>query len=206
MSWPESEIGESRGVSTLTPFDCFSSSPADGTASVVLSSQPDAEQQVLTLHLAAETMLLPLDQLIGIEAVTLGQILPVPGMTVAVMGAYEWRQEVVWVVDLGMLVDLSPLTQQPSLSTLRQETAFLLVLQTETLDLSRPAQTAIGVVVLKIGNIETIPTERIRHPAPGIFNPRLQAILRGYDPRSGLPILDGRLLLRRFLFHHYPTV
>lgn len=66
-------------------------------------------EQFLRFHLLPDTtVLLPIQQLTEVLTIPRSQIVPIFQMPTWVMGAYNWRGEVLWIVDLGYLVGLTP--------------------------------------------------------------------------------------------------
>src|ERR671932_1970684 len=74
-----------------------------------------ASKQFLRFHLMPHTTaLLPMEQLTEVLTIPNGQIVPIFHMPAWVMGVYNWRGEILWMVDLGHLLGLSPWYQQTS--------------------------------------------------------------------------------------------
>src|ERR687886_831374 len=72
-----------------------------------------ALEQFLRFHLLPNTTaLLPIQQLIEVLTIPTGQIVPISHMPPWVMGVYNWRGEILWMIDLGHLVGLTPWHQQ----------------------------------------------------------------------------------------------
>jgi positive phototaxis protein PixI len=75
--------------------------------------------------------ILPTVEVAEIVPISLEQIIPVPATHPAVMGAYSWRGEVLWVVDLQAhlrsqrLIDRPMLRQQYSLIVVKQPEGFV---------------------------------------------------------------------------------
>src|ERR671932_579685 len=75
-------------------------------------------EQFLRFHLLPDTtVLLPIQQLTEVLTIPKGQIIPIFQMPPWVMGAYNWRGEVLWMVDLGHLVGLTPWHQQANITS-----------------------------------------------------------------------------------------
>ncbi len=163
-------------------MDSFS--PVFSTEISPVPSQ-DLEERFLQFQLRdGELALLALDQIAGVMTLSLDQILPVPGMGLAVMGGYEWRGAAIWVVDLGILAGLPPI----SWGRMAPRSITLLALQTPG-RAGKPA-VELGIGVTEVGDIETVAPDQIQPPNPGIFSAELQALLRGYLPQSGLPVFE----------------
>ncbi len=67
------------------------------------------KEQFLRFHLVPDTtLMLSITQLTEVLTIPVGQIIPIPHMPAWVMGVYNWRGEILWMVDLGQLVGLTP--------------------------------------------------------------------------------------------------
>jgi positive phototaxis protein PixI len=75
--------------------------------------QPSEElQQFLGLSLPPDTqVLISTHQLVEILNLLPQQITPIPGVPPQVVGACNWRGEVLWLIDLGQLLGKTPLFQ-----------------------------------------------------------------------------------------------
>ena len=70
-------------------------------------------EQFLRLYLDGETgALLPISQLTEVLNVSYSQVMPIPHMYPWIMGVYNWRGEILWLVDLANLVGITPMYQQ----------------------------------------------------------------------------------------------
>lgn len=144
----------------------------------------DTEQTVreslLRFNLVPDTTaLLNISQLSEVLKVNTRTIVPIPKLPSWVMGVYNWRGEILWVVDLGGLVGLAPLSEQSLITT----TLPLLVLR--QVDQAGNRQT-IGLIVKEVEGISRIDPNRIQSPPESTFTAELSRILRGYwlDPES----------------------
>jgi positive phototaxis protein PixI len=71
------------------------------------------ELQFLTFPLGQDTSaMLPVNQLAEVLNLSYAQIMPIPEMESWVLGVYNWRGEMLWVLDLAGLVGLPALHQQ----------------------------------------------------------------------------------------------
>lgn len=148
----------------------------------------------LQFHLTQqEIALISLNRIAGVVALSLEQILPVPGLGPEIMGAYEWRGQVIWVVDLVMILTGEPLVTRP-----RQQSSAALVV----MEWGRSAPVGgqiqgVGGVVEAVGEMETLTLDQIQPVTPGIFPPPLEAMLRGYLSASGVPVVEVSRILQR---------
>ena len=64
-------------------------------------------KQFLRFQLHPDTKaMLPIRQITEVLKIQFGQIVPIPQMPVWVMGVYNWRGDILWMVDLGHLLGL----------------------------------------------------------------------------------------------------
>jgi positive phototaxis protein PixI len=142
------------------------------------------EEQFLRFHLEPDTTgMLSLSQL--------SEVLTIPHMNPSMMGVYNWRGEILWMVDLGHLVGLASLATQ----SVRTSSYKALVLQL----VSNNTTQEIGLVVDRIDDIEWCHPNSIESPS-AFINPKLIPFVRGcwLKPEPELETLvafDGQAIL-----------
>lgn len=172
-------------------------SPSLGSASAVIdAASPLASEQFLRCHLFPDALVtLPVDQLVEVLKIPVGQITPIPHLPAWVMGVYNWRGEVLWMVDLGHLLGFTPWHQQ-AISTSSYTAAVLRTTRTSAAE--GASDQMIGLVVTQVQDIEWCNPEHIQSPPPSAITPELAPFLRGYWlKKSGemLACLDGTAIL-----------
>lgn len=86
---------------------------ADNMKSLTIHSQKMPEEKYLSILLSEEReALLSVGETAEIINLELNQILPIPDLDPHVIGAFNWRQKVIWLVDLPALLDCNPLKNQ----------------------------------------------------------------------------------------------
>jgi positive phototaxis protein PixI len=162
---------------------------------------------------------------IEIECVTelidlpLDRVVPMPHLPPAVKGIYNWRGEILWIVDLGMLLgvgsdrppryrrvqptiiigcadDRSVGSSSPSYGSARYLPA--------TATMERRQVKTIGVLVDEIVDIEWCQIELIRSVLPDRLHPELgTGVLGMWESTQGenFLVLDGRAILDRADLH-----
>jgi positive phototaxis protein PixI len=72
-----------------------------------------AATRFLSLYITpTEEMLLPTEQMVEILSLRLEEVLPVPETSSLVVGVFNWRQQVVWLIDVPAVLGRLPLAQQ----------------------------------------------------------------------------------------------
>jgi positive phototaxis protein PixI len=179
---------------TTIPDAQVSSAQSQSAALVPVS---ETSEQFLRLSLSNMEVLLPVRQLTEVLNISLGQIIPIPHMPAWVMGVYNWRGEILWMVDLGHLCGLTPWYQQATYGS-AHAAVVLQIRQYETP--SSPAKNkTIGLVVRHIGEIEQCNPSTIQALPPSSAPRELAPLLRGYwwQPEGDmLAVLDGEAIIR----------
>lgn len=170
-----------------------------GTAAGPLTTEQTAEvgKQFLRFHLLPDTTaVLPVQQMTEVLTIPIAQVIPIPHMPAWVMGVYNWRGEILWMVDLGQLIGLAPLYQQ--LNSRSTYTAIVI----HGSQLSGKQQVAsqktdkkmLGLLVNRVEDMEWCNPDRIQSPPLSAVTPELVPFLRGYSSKSNgeiLVVLDG---------------
>jgi positive phototaxis protein PixI len=136
------------------------------------------EEQFLRVYLVPDTnILLKIDQVTEVLNIPIEKIVPIPQMPSWTMGVYNWRGEVVWMVDLGNLVGLTPWHQQNYGKSHHQ--AIIVHNSGEKL----------GLIVNQVQDIELCNPDEIKSPPSSSVTPELAPFLRGYWLKSNGEIL-----------------
>lgn len=153
------------------------------------SSKPplSAKKQFLRLYLTAQTVtLLPTDRLKEVLTVSTEQIAPMPHVSPWIMGTHNWRGNILWLIDFGALVGLTPLYQQGSSFSY---TAAILQLGIDDGVSNETESQAIGLVVNRVGNIERCSTDSFKAVSAFTSDTKLAKFLQGYWLKSEKEIL-----------------
>jgi len=166
-------------------------------------SLPNADQaarigdQFLRLHLVPDTpVLLPLQQLTEVLSIPAAQIVPIPHMPAWVMGAYNWRGEILWMVDLGHLCGLTPWYAQSTNHSVHS--AVVMRIQDERTPASKAKTQMLGLVVNRIEEVEWCDPSVIQQLPPSMVRFELAPFLRGYWWKSNddmLAVLSGEAII-----------
>lgn len=169
------------------------------SANQFIESAPSsrATEQFLRFHLLPDTTaLLPIQQLTEVLTIPKAQIVPIFQMPSWVMGAYNWRGEVLWMVDLGHLVGLTPWHQQANITS--AHTAIVLQAPTKESTATNPKHEMLGLVVNRVEDIEWCNPDWIQSPPSSTVTPELVPFLRGYWLKPNgemLVVIDGKAIM-----------
>lgn len=176
------------------------SAPDSQSWSVPLSSTdqaPRTGEQFLRLHLVPDTpVLLPLQQLIEVLSIPVAQVVPIPHMPAWVVGAYNWRGEILWMVDLGHLCGLTPWYAQATNYSVHS--AVVLRVQDDRVAASRAKTQILGLVVNRIEEVEWCDPNVIQQLPSSMARFELAPFLRGYWWKSNddmLAVLNGEAII-----------
>lgn len=161
-----------------------------------LPSSNTNEQFLRFQLLPNTTALLAIEQLTEVLTIPRGQIVPIFHMPAWVMGAYNWRGEILWMVDLGHLVGLTPWHQQPL--TTSAYTALVLQARSSHSQGINAKNYMLGLVVNRVEDIEWCNPDWIQSPPSSTVTPELVPFLRGYwlKPNGDmLVLLDGNAII-----------
>ncbi|MGQ4646352.1 chemotaxis protein CheW [Lyngbya aestuarii] len=161
------------------------------------SASLSTNEQFLRFHLVPDTTaLLPILQITEVLSIPMGQIVPIAHMPNWVMGVYNWRGEILWMVDLGKLVGLTPLYQQEINTSVYR--AIVLQADSQQATSARVKSQMLGLVVNRVEDIEWCNPDLIQSPPSSSVTPELVPFLRGYWLKSNgemLVILNGEAMI-----------
>ncbi len=156
-----------------------------------------AKQQFLRFKLIPNTTaLLPIQQLTEVLTISTSQIVPIAHMPSWVMGVYNWRGEILWIIDLGHLVGLNPWNEQDN-NTSVCTTIVLQAHANQGRD-TNIKKLMLGLVVNLVEDIEWCNADLIQSPPPSTITAELIPFLRGYCLASNgdmLAIMDGLAIM-----------
>lgn len=172
------------------------------TATNTPAHQTTVGEQFLRFHLGGETTaLLPVHQMTEVLNIPVNQIVPIPHLPGWVMGVYNWRGEILWILDLGHLVGLTPLHQQE----ISHSTYTTIVIHSQQKLASKKrlggqitGSKMLGLVVEKVEDMEWCNPDLIQSPPQSAVTPELVPFLRGYWMKSNdemLLVLEGEAII-----------
>jgi positive phototaxis protein PixI len=152
------------------------------------------KEQLLQIHIAKDTVLLPITPIEEIMTVSAEQILPIPHVASWVMGIFNYRGASLWLVDLAALIGFTPLYQQ----VLPNTTYTLLVLKISSSEQSLEEENSpIGLMVNGVGNLAKSDRSEWQH-SPSTTVTKLSPFLQGYWLKSAqeiAPVLKPEAIL-----------
>ncbi|BAZ47753.1 putative CheW protein [Nostoc sp. NIES-4103] len=130
--------------------------------------------------------LIPLEQITEIMRISLDDVLSVPETPSTVLGAYNWRGEMLWLIDLEHMTGGTPLFEQMPLCT----QPIAIVLQVNNY--------CFALVVKSVNEIELHDIKKILPAKPGSFSARLLPFITGYLPQ-GSTVFNPKAVVQFFL-------
>lgn len=150
------------------------------------------EEQFLRFYLHPDTrIMLPIKQVTEVLKIQFGQIVPIPQMPTWIMGVYNWRGEVLWMLDLGNLLSLDSWYQHES----NPSGHSVIVLSPYKEKSEADGENIhLGLVVSQVEDIEMCDPTTIQPTSNSKIMAQLQSFLRGYWLKPGgdlISVLDG---------------
>ena len=157
------------------------------------ASPPTQVKQFLRFYLHPDTkVMLPVGQITEVLQLQLAQIVPIPQMPSWVMGVYNWRGEILWMVDLAHLLGLEPWYHN---QVVRRHTAIVLSPDRESGE--RSDNICLGLIVSRIEDLEACDIGQIQSSLNLQVSTQLGSFLRGYwlKPEGEMILaLDGKAI------------
>lgn len=162
------------------------------------------EQQFLRFQLMSDNIaVLPVQQMTEVLTIPVDQVVPIPHMPAWAMGVYNWRGEILWMVDLGHLVGLTPLYQQGigrSTYTAIVIHAAQQVPGSQRVASQNTGAKKLGLVVNRVEDMEWCNPDLIQSTPESATNSELITFLRGYWLKTNgeiLMVLDGNSIIAK---------
>lgn len=156
---------------------------------------PEPGEKFLRFQLGPEgKALLPLDIIYQVMRVSRLEILPVPQMPNCVLGIYNWRGEMLWLVDIGQLMGFGSLLATTS------ENLMAIAIQVN--------DQSLGLVVPQINDIELHDRNYLLVPSVGLFPPEVLPYLQGYligDNNEVLMVINAQAVASAPLWQFHST-
>jgi len=147
-----------------------------------------------------DTALLPLASVKEVLQISVEEILPVPDMPNCVLGIYNCRGEMLWLVDLEIQIGLFSLAR----NSLKSQHLALRTSNMLTTIAIQADDKSLGIVVPQVMDIEEHSPEALQIPPTGLFPPKLLPLIQRYLTDSSSPVLDTKALIQdsQLQMHH----
>lgn len=169
------------------------------SAGPLTTGQTAVGQHFMRFHLVPDTnAMLPVEQMTEVLTIPIASVVPIPSMPAWVMGVYNWRGEIMWMVDLGQLIGLTPLHQQ---ATSRSNYTVVVIRSSQQTPGDRESgshRKVLGLLVNRLEDMEWCNPDEIQSPPLSAVTPELVPFLRGYWLKSNrdiLVVLDGNSII-----------
>ena len=148
----------------------------------------ETKQKFLSFSLGVrDTAVIPLEQITEVVQIPLTEICGVPQMPNCVVGIYNWRGEMLWLVDLEEMLGYSPLLQGSNVLS----KMMALVVEQEGKYL--------GILIRQLIDIDWLDTQQMKQPSGEVFYPEIIPFLQGYfinDSEQMIFNLDASAMLQ----------
>ncbi|WP_017651907.1 chemotaxis protein CheW [Fortiea contorta] len=152
----------------------------------------ETQQKFLSFKLGAkETAVISLQYITEVLQISLTEICGVPQMPNCVLGIYNWRGEMLWLVDLEEILGYSSL-----FSDLDSATKMMAIIL-------KHDDKYLGLLVRQLNDIEWLDTEEMKKPSTELFYPSMLPFLHGYFIKSAEEVifhLDALSILQASLW------
>jgi positive phototaxis protein PixI len=129
----------------------------------------ETQQKFLSFTLGGhDKAVISLQHIIEVLQVSLADICSVPQMPSCVFGIYNWRGEMLWLVDLEELLGYPSLV--PEVNILSKMMAVILEIDGKNL----------GILVRNLMDIEWLEPNQMKLPSENFFSPKISSFLQGY--------------------------
>ncbi|RCJ38994.1 chemotaxis protein CheW [Nostoc punctiforme NIES-2108] len=129
----------------------------------------ETQEKFLSFNLGvSDTAVISLQHITEVLQVSLPEICSVPQMPSSVLGIYNWRGEMLWLVDLEAMLGYPPISQGSNLVS----RMMAIVLENKGKYL--------GLLVQQIIDIEWLDTKELKPATAELFYPKLSPFLQGY--------------------------
>ncbi|MEH1835207.1 MAG: chemotaxis protein CheW [Nostoc sp.] len=127
------------------------------------------KEKFLSFNLGVrDTAVISLQHITEVLQVSLPEICSVPEMPSSVLGIYNWRGEMLWLIDLEAMLGYPPISQRPNLLSRMMG----IVLENKGKYL--------GLLVRELIDIEWLDTKQMKPAISELFYPQISPCLQGY--------------------------
>ena len=150
-------------------------------------AEKTTDKQFLRFQLHPDTKaMLPIRQITEVLKIQFGQIVPIPQMPVWVMGVYNWRGDILWMLDLGHLLGLDSWYQHQ----LNRSNHMAIVLSPHRYSQANVNNIHLGLVVAQIEDLSICAENAIQSALSSQVSAQLAQFSQGYWLKP-----DGEMIL-----------
>ncbi len=148
--------------------------------STELLQRKNEENQFLRFGLEPDTkVMLPIEQITEVLKIPVGNIVPIPEMSPWVMGIYNWRGEILWMLDLGHLIGLNS-WYETGINVTHYNALVLSKDNYKNAKAKAREKTSLGLIISQVEDIEWCNSDAIQSPPASAISNELAPFLRGY--------------------------
>ena len=148
--------------------------------STELLQHKNEEDQFLRFRLEPDTkVMLPIEQITEVLKIPVGNIVPIPEMSPWVMGIYNWRGEILWMLDLGHLIGLNS-WYETGINATHYNALVLSKNNSKNAKAKAIEKTSLGLIISQVEDIEWCNADSIQSPPASAISSELAPFLRGY--------------------------
>ncbi|BAY23657.1 purine-binding chemotaxis protein cheW [Calothrix sp. NIES-2100] len=155
----------------------------------------ETKQKFLSFNLGTKDLaVIQLQNIAEVLQVSLAEICGVPQMPNCVLGIYNWRGEMLWLVDLEEMLGYPPLLQGSNLVS----KMMALVLENDGKYL--------GLLVRQLIDIEWLDTENMKAPSAELFYSAMSPFIESYfiNPEEEIVFnLDALAIIQSPMWEHH---
>ena len=162
-------------------------------------------QKFLRFHFNSDsTALLPLSTIKEVLNVPIAAIQPVPHVADCLLGIHDYRGEILWLVDLGQQLGLTPsidslqfdfAASNYNCASAIEERISSAITDTLTVIAIQDKEKCLGLVVPRVVDIEMHDTQEMQPASGELFSAQILPFLQGYLIHSSSPVLNPRVLI-----------
>ena len=154
-------------------------------------TQETEDRQFLKFYLhEGNKAMLSLQQITEVLRIKFSQIVPIPQMPAWVMGVYNWRGDILWMIDLGHLIGFNPWYQK----SINRSNHTAIVLSPNKKKDNVQNKIDLGLVVARVEDLEVCNVAKIQIPPNKSVTTQLAPFLEGYwleQSKDMIMVLNG---------------
>lgn len=163
----------------------MSNLPAQFPTVAQVSETTNSIQQLKFQLYPDTSAMLPIQQIVEVLKLQLVKIMPIPQMPSWVMGIYNWRGDILWMIDLGQLIGLNSWYEYH-----HDRADSVAIVLSPNRQAHQEQRIHLGLVVAQVDDLANCDPAAIQAVVDSQSNPRLTSFLQGYWLQS-----EGEMIL-----------